>query len=320
MNLSFDEIKSIVFGSVCTTNEADGIHFCKMTAEQLAVWDGQSADLGRNARALTGVTLDFETNSKTVFLELSEECNLDVYLNGLPYRHRTLACIMKLRLNGQRNRVTIYLPAHDTPPAIVQLSVDDGAFVEPHHFDRKFLFMGDSITQGWDSVFMGERFDSMSYANIVSRHFNAESVICGVGGAYFLPESLTEMPFDPDTVIVAYGTNDYFRFSDHDFVLKNAEEYLTRAADLYWGKRLFCITPIYRDVGPQEQPKFDEYCERLKEVVRRSAFTLIDGGELVPHYSDYYADKNLHPNALGFYIYGKNLIREMEKAFGQQDS
>ena len=88
MNLSFDEIKSIVFGSVCTTNEADGIHFCKMTAEQLAVWDGQSADLGRNARALTGVTLDFETNSKTVFLELSEECNLDVYLNGLPYRHR----------------------------------------------------------------------------------------------------------------------------------------------------------------------------------------------------------------------------------------
>ena len=65
MNLSFDEIKSIVFGSVCTTNEADGIYFCKMTAEQLAVWDGQSADLGRNARALTGVTLDFETNSKT---------------------------------------------------------------------------------------------------------------------------------------------------------------------------------------------------------------------------------------------------------------
>lgn len=313
MRVDFDKIKSIVFGSVCTTKAADGIRFCKMTEEQLAVWDGQSEDLGKNARALTGVTLDFETNSKTIFLELDRDSNLDVYLNGFPYRHFSCVSVMKLHLNGQSNRVTIYLPAHDVPPAVVSFCVDDGADIKAHRFDRKFLFMGDSITQGWDSVFMGERYDSMSFANIVSRHFNAESVICGVGGAYFLPESLVKMPFAPDTVIVAYGTNDYFHFSDHDVVLKNAEEYLRRAAELYHGKRLFCITPIYRDVGENEQAKFDEYGKKLKEIVRRSAFSLIDGGELVPHDSGYFADKTLHPNALGFYVYAKNLIRELEK-------
>ena len=313
MELDFETIRSIAVGSVWTRKTEDGVEFCKMTEEQLAVWDGQSAELGRNARALTGIALDFETNSKTVFLELSADSNLDIYLNGEPYRHYSQTSVLKLYFDGQDNRLTIYLPAHDAPPAVVRLSVDDGAYVKAHKFDKKFLFFGDSITQGWNSTFLGERYDSMSFANIVSRHFNAESVVCGVGGAYFLPESLKKMPFDPDTVIVAYGTNDYFCFPDPALVLNNAAEYLRRAAELYRGKKLYCITPIYREVGPKEQASFDAYCEQLKQVVRDSAFTLIEGDPLVPHQSDYFSDKTLHPNALGFWLYAKNLIRRMEE-------
>ena len=77
------------------------------------------------------------------------------------------------------------------------------------------LFIGDSITQGWNSYY-----DTLSYAWRVSLYFNANSIINGIGGAFYEPQTFDVPDFDPDTVIVALGTNDFSKFKTTDEMLE----------------------------------------------------------------------------------------------------
>lgn len=237
---------------------------------------------------------------------------IDLYLDGLFWRHISATDRVSVEdLDGAHHRITVYLPAHNDAPALRRVALDDGATLQPHSFDRRLLFVGDSITQGWESVHQGVHYDSLSYANIVSRRLNAESLIQGVGGAYFLPDSVDRLPFDPDTVLVAYGTNDFTKYhNDYMKIGQNATEFLRRMGDLYQGRRLFCITPTWRDCK-QDQPAFEQYCAELKRTVKESRFTLIEGDRLVPHMPEFFTDL-LHPNAMGFSLYADALLRAMQ--------
>ena len=54
-------------------------------------------------------------------------------------------------------------------------------------------------------------------------------------------------------------------------------------------------------------------CSRLlKEEAQKCGITVIDGEYLTPRISDFYTD-GLHPNDLGFTIYGMNLASEIQK-------
>ena len=310
MKLTFDEIKSVTFGWVEVKEEGGFLDFYKTIESQREAWKRANNDFVYDrARKKTGIKLDFYTDSDFIAVG-TDGGQTTVAVDGL-----FVGCFAgkenySVRLEAGEKRVTVYLDKHGyTKISSVELS--DGATFRAVGHDRKILFMGDSITEGWQSGY-----DFVSFAEIVSRAFNAESVVNGCGGAYYLPEFAERTCFDPDIVIVAYGTNDYYCYDDFPTVERNARGFLERIVALYGDKKLFVISPIWRrlrDKPKESMGDFPEYCERLKKIYADYPIEVIDGFGLVPHDSAFFAGDDLHPNALGFYVYGENLAREISK-------
>lgn len=315
MKLTFEQIKSITVGSVNTVKTEDGIRFFKCTEKQLEAWRQKSATVFRCATGTTGVRLDFHTNSQKLAFRVLSGKKYEVQINSLPVAvfNPEPGDIIQLELSdtiGRRldeYRVTVIFPSHDDGGAIEYLDLDDGAFVRPHKFDRRFLFIGDSITQGWESSL-----DSYSYAYRVSSFFNAESVIQGIGGAFYYKDSFDVIDFDPDTVFVAYGTNDFSHYKTYDEFRRACEDHLSLIANAYAGKKIFVISPIWRDKRDgKPMGSFDGCIEIIKQTAEKLKLIHIDGLNLVPPLTSLFADGYLHPNDNGFSLYAENLIKEI---------
>ena len=316
MKLSCEQIKKIAFGAVYTEETEDGLKLFKCTPKQMAAWASFSDFLGGGSRCTTGIRLDFHTSSKYITIEATGR--FELYLNGL-YREtlifdeenptKTASLVLPLSEENTDVRVTLIFPSHEQG-ILRAVELEDGATVLPHTFDRKMLFIGDSITQGWNSGY-----DSLSYAWRTTILLNAESVIHGVGGGYFHKDIFDSIDFDPDIVIIAFGTNDFGYYKTIDALKKNASDFLSAIAEEYGhkGKKLFYISPIWREVQQKSMGSFKECRATLVEVAESYGFTHIDGLGLVPHDPEFFADKNLHPNALGFGLYAENLISELQK-------
>ena len=176
-------------------------------------------------------------------------------------------------------------------------------------FDRKFLFLGDSITQGWNS-----EIETLSYAYQVSNHFNAESVIQGVGGAFFEATTLDRGSFEPDTVFIAFGTNDARRFHSLDAIHLRCEDYIKKVLKLFPEAQLYVITPIWcGDFDTIQLPygHIREVNATIADAAHQFGITVIDGLQMIPHEMTYFAD-DLHPNTKGFCVYAENLIKALE--------
>ena len=172
MKLSFDTIKSITVGAVRTWEENGNLRFCKCTQKQVDAWHKLEPILGERAENTTGIRLDFYTNSSTFSFTAVSGGKFEIYINDLmQYDIRKGDLVdnsYSIKLDGTENRITLIFPSHDAPAIISAIEIDDGAYVRPVEYDCKMMFIGDSITQGWDSGY-----DSLSYAYRVSRFFNA---------------------------------------------------------------------------------------------------------------------------------------------------
>ena len=314
MKLSSNDIRSIAFGAIKVEEKQDGMHFYKCTDKQIDAWSALSETLGARAKTSTGIRLDFHTNSKSFTFEAKN--SFEVYINDL-FREKlrmndiggkaTVSICDPLGAELDEARVTLVFPSH-SEGILKSVELDDGAYFTPHKYDTKILFIGDSITQGWDSGY-----DSLSYAWRVTRFFNAESVIHGVGGGYFHETIFDSIDFDPDAVIVALGTNDFGKNPTLDALRENVVGFMDKVAEEYKEKKIFYISPLWRAVQEKPMGNFAE-CRQvcIDEAVKRG-FIHVDGLTLVPPCPVFYADEVLHPNALGFGIYAENLIKEMQK-------
>ena len=307
MKFSLKEMKGIVHGALNVV-ERDGVfRFVKCTENQTKSYFAQSEKIGKWSNCTVGVTLDFVTDSSRFSFEILNEdyLSLEIYVNGLLHSFFKNGEKRKIEVDllGE-NRVTVYLPAHLISAELTNLEIDDGAKVQPVSFDRTFLFLGDSITQGWNSGF-----DSMSFANILSRVFNAEKYIQGVGGAYYDEDTLEYLGFNPTVVFVAYGTNDFHKFSLKETVCR-ADKYYKKVKAIYSNSKIIVISPIWRKFEEQEATlKFKKHCEGIKKTAQENGLEVIDGFSVFPHDTSFFADGYLHPNALGFYVYAENLIK-----------
>ena len=204
MFLTYEQIKKITVGAVYTENTDEGMQFYKYLPEMITAWSARSAEFEPRVKTTTGIRLDFHTNSKHLNLEIESPAKFEVYVNGLLRRFIKDETSLSMDIDVAYGRelddahITVYFPSHKRGK-LKSLELDDGSYVRPHKFDRSILFIGDSITQGWNT-----EFDSLSFANKVSRHFNADSVIQGVGGACFFPECLEKLEKDFDWVVLAY--------------------------------------------------------------------------------------------------------------------
>lgn len=311
MKLSFDEIKSITVGAVKVSESETGFHFAKMTDAQLAAFKALSATLFTNASTTTGVRLDFVTTSHYVsYMTLTDgkyEVKIDGLLSPIQTAEAKKEITLELPDDGRPHRVTLHLPSHGKG-GLAFLALEDGATFTPHRFDRKFLFLGDSITQGWNA-----ELDTLSYAYLVSDHFNAESIIQGTGGAYYDADTLDRTDFEPDTVFVAYGTNDANKFKTLVEIAARAAAYLKKAVSLYPSAKICVITPVWRVTYDTPMPygHVKQVAAAIEAVAADLGLSVIRGIDLIPHCELFMAD-NLHPNALGFCQYAHNLIRALQ--------
>ncbi|MBQ8397617.1 MAG: SGNH/GDSL hydrolase family protein [Clostridia bacterium] len=318
MTLTLDQIRSVTVGATAVRREADGIHFAKCTDAQVAAWGALNKDLGLRAQTTSGVRLDFHTDSRRIRVMAPAGGKFELLIDGL----LRLACPGDRDVNapieadlcdelgefGGSHRVTLAFPSH-TVGVLGSVELDDGAALEPHVFDRKMLFIGDSITQGWQS-----HYDTAAYAWRVSNFFNADSIIQGIGGAYYHPSTFDIIDYDPDIVLVAYGTNDFGHKKTLEQFRALIAGYLDPLAQTYAGKQIFILSPIWR--GQREGKTMGSFadCRRvIAEEAEKRGFVHIDGLRLVPAMPEMMADGWLHPNDVGFSYFAENLVRELQK-------
>ena len=320
MKLTFEQIKSITFGALRVWQEADGVHFANCTEKQAAAWDALEPILGTRSRATCGVRLDLHTDAKAFRFAFAAGGKAEVYINGL-FRAQIMLEVGKwneialcdaLGAPLAESRVTLVFPSHD-PGVLAGAELVDATVCTPHKHDRKMLFIGDSITQGWAALK-----DGFSYAWRVTRFFNAESVIQGVGGGFFHESTFDTIDFDPDVVVIAYGTNDWGHYATLDELHAAADAFLSLIGKTYAGKKIFCISPIWRDIaftegGRKPMGKFEECRAAVIEEIEKHGFIHVDGLSLVPPMNEFYYDEYLHPNNEGFSHYAENLIPVMQK-------
>jgi lysophospholipase L1-like esterase len=314
MILSYDQIKNITVGAVFMENTDEGMKFYKYSPNMISAWIERDPSSGPRVKSTTGIRLDFHTNSKKMKLEIENRAKFEIYIDGLLRYSMKDVESLSVDIDTPRGdpienaHIVIYFPSHKVG-VLKMLELDDCASITPHCFDKKILFMGDSITQGWAA-----EFDSLSFANKVSRYFNAESVIQGVGGSRFFPNYLEALPIDFDWVVVAYGTNDYDRYKIFEEFNTPMSEYMLKLSQIYGDKKVFVISPIWRKFSTTEEiERFEIYRTAIAAEARKYGFIHIDGSCLVPPIDAFYTD-GLHPNDIGFSIYAENLIRNLEQS------
>lgn len=308
MKLGIEKIKELCVGAINIEQTENGILFYKMTKKQINGFYSLSNTLGARSETTTGIRLDFTTDSKYVSFTSIGGKKFEYLIDGV-YQGT-----VGENAEGNDEKVTIELTrpcrftlcfASHTISVIDDLEIEDGANAERYKFKEKVLFIGDSITQGWNS---GN--DVFSYAYRTSLALDFDSVIQGVGGAYYSPCTFDYCGYIPDRVIVAYGTNDVRRDVTSAEILENARKYLSLVKNTYKGAKLYAISPVWVSGGEIEKTAgniFENY-ENIGRVIESLGFFHIKGMNLIPHDKKYYFD-DLHPNKDGFEQYATNLVK-----------
>ena len=317
--LEYEEIRSLSAGALTFEKEEGGLAFYKGTEEQTAAILRDHPALLPAAKAATGVRLDFETDAEELAFTFASGSRLELLLDGILVktwhgapRERTgiaLSTLAPLKMDGGLHRVTMIFGSHGERTVLSSLEIGEGARLERHRYERKLLFIGDSITQGWHS-----RFDALSWAWRTSLYFNADSVIQGIGGDRFRPGAILPLPFRPDAVFLALGTNDFTSFDDREEFLGRVRGVLERLGEIYGEKRVFILTPPPRFDG-ESRPAGDHALFRglIAEETLKRGFFPVDGEALLPRDESFFADA-VHPNDDGFSLYAENLWRILGKS------
>jgi lysophospholipase L1-like esterase len=299
MKLTLEKIKELTVGAVDVEKKEDGIHFYKMQKCQIEAFYALLEILGFRAETTTGIRLDFETDSKFLSFDIKGGKKFEYLIDGV---YRGIVKEPRIELSAPC-RVTLVFPSHEIG-VIDNVELSDGASAVRHKFDKKVLFIGDSITQGWNSGI-----DTLSYAYRTSFALNLDSVIQGVGGAYYHASTFADSGFEPDTVIVAYGTNDVWHFGTKDEMALQLRAYLGLVKETYKQSKIYAISPIWVSGGSEEKRMGNLWeCYRfIAEEIEKCGVEHIRGLDLVPHERRYFAD-DLHPNKDGFEEYARNLV------------
>lgn len=200
-------------------------------------------------------------------------------------------------------RVTVYFP-NLAALRIRNLQLPEDAV--PYTRQKKYLALGDSITQGYDAAHPNQ-----TYVNLLADAWDASVLNQAIGGDVFCPENLDPaLDFAPDIITVAYGTNDWTLQ-----VLQSgaAGEYLDKLTMLYPGVPVFVLLPLWREV--EHELRGGITLQQGRELLaswaeNRENVFVIDCHHFVPFLPEYFYDGVLHPNDMGYLYYA----RALEKA------
>lgn len=335
MVLDFNTIKAISCGAVRVSQEPEGVLVNRFTQEQSDMYENKQEGFFCKSQASAGIKLCFRTNSKSLYIKTLVKnvysrsyFSFDVFADDQPVGyldnfsgqelpqdyseiHFPVGEFSKTFDLGEGEKtVTVHLP-WNKKTYLQEVVLDDGATVEPVKPDKKLLAFGDSITQGFDALRPSNR-----YIAKLAKALNAEEFNKGIGGEGYCPElPALRDSFDPDYIVVAYGSNDWRRKKKTDFE-RNVKAFYAALDKNYPGVKTFVITPIWRsDLDIQTDfASFDEIEAGIRQAVgSRNNVTVISGFDLVPHNEEYFGDYGLLPNNKGFEQYFKHLWEHIQK-------
>ncbi len=317
MILATEQIKEIAFGTVEIREQEQGLWFMKCTDAQIEESLIRSPQHGVHSKAASGARLDFHTDSKYISFDAEGDSRYEVMVDNLffgqynlgGYHERGERVVVTLP-EGEK-RVTLLFPNPGVGTWLKYVELSDGATIAPHKYDRKIYFYGDSITQGYSG-----KYNFTSFTHAISRKYNADILVSGVGGWFLNPKYVDKVPFEPDTIIVACGTNDWNRFKAPEDMRENTKGCMDNLKALFPSAEFFVVSPLWRrDTEEPVRPMgpFSLACDIVKDEAHKHGFNVIDGYTLVPHDPAFFADERLHPNDLGFMIYTERLCAELDK-------
>ena len=323
MILNVEQVKKITFGTERIGFYDGFFSFYRFSESQIDSYSKyKNDDLNKKARASAGVRFSFLSDTKF----LSFDCALrsgssrsyayfDIYENGALICHAGKEEIddemlqIECAFSDGEKHIEVYFP-WSASVKLSNISISDGAFIERKERKNSILCFGDSITQGYDAIY-----PSLSYVNNISRYLDADPVNKAIGGEIFFPELVdgSEVTM-PDIVTVAYGTNDWSKCG-YEVFCKNCSDFMARVNRIYPLSRVYVIAPIWRADGNDSKEigiKNNEMVNVIRKICREyPRFKIIDGQNLIPHLPEFFSDKVLHPNDLGFGVFSDALAKEL---------
>ncbi len=335
---SLEQIKNIIAGAVYfeSTSSAVKPHgFSKSQIDSYRSKYGSDHNYYNVSNSPIGVKLDFNTNSTSVICEYVGSVNASLFVNGEKVKNLS-GSAHTITLDTSKkstNRVTIYFDPNSNVQ-IKSVIFDSGATVSKPAYKQKLLIVGDSITYGWaptDGVNGGAAYDQ-TWAQIISRTLDAETVIQGIGGTRFddtIIDNNIKDTFYPDLIIVAFGYNDWAAGKN---VSTTADTYIKALKAAFPTSEIVGISPINAagsNYTNGEHPyssstlaSLDSTRTAIEQVYKNNGCACIDGTLMVPvtgtgadRYK-YFPGLNrdgVHPTTAGHAIYAQNLAAELKK-------
>lgn len=324
MNLLEHDVESFFFGCVRVEHLENGICPRRMTSKQ-QLWLGEQAEgYGIRARCPAGCVLAVRTDAPRLVIRLvplkgaREYYGLDVEVDNTVIRGFRMDMRdgpQKLELfnlaAGPMRNVKVYLPV-SVEVAIQSIELPDGAIVESlPPPEKRLLCLGDSITQG-----MNARSPMAAYPTQLGQLMAMEVLNQGIGGYIFETSWLdTELPFRPEIITVAYGTNDWSRGLEPNRIRSNVQAFMVRLREVFPANEstIVVVSPIWRNDFNTVRQGGDlrEFSRVILETAAEfgDAYT-VNGIRLLPN-QDWYVEDGVHPNDLGFLHYATRLYEEI---------
>ncbi len=336
IKLTTAQIREITQGAAYVSETEGRVQFHRFTAEQEQVYKNSGNEaFYKNTFTPAGVQLAFQTDSERIFLKVTTARSTsrkffshDVLVNGkridsldnysdkpLPEYYFTAEFPLgefakQFEIGSGRKEVRILFP-FSVHSELNELSLDDGAQIIPVKAEKKMIFLGDSITHGYDALRVENR-----YARRVAAALRAEEFNKGIGGEIFFPPlAKARDNFEPDYIVVAYGTNDWGKCTAEEFEV-NCRAFYFALADNDPNSKIFALTPIWRgDCAEQRILGAFEDVEKIFRSVTAELLNVIciSCVDFVPKESKYFSESDLHPNDEGFIHYADNLVKAIKQ-------
>ena len=320
MKFSVNSLKKLIKGACYFESEGGYLTPFRFSKAQIDLTKNDGYNEAWRNRVLFsgGIRLELITDAENISFDYKlyiGDCTLDkrsktldTYVDGVLYSVMSFDKIkgkIEIKLPKGEKHIAIYLPNY------YQFSIKsftiDGKYKSVKDKGQKVLVIGDSITNGFGSII-----SSGSYFNVLQRLTGYNMLNQGIGGYRCEPNELNYVDnFMPDKVISFLGTNWYNCPDAYDYE-KSTVDYYNRLSELYKGKRIIAISPLWRDDNV-ERERFD-WCRSIvkRECQKHDNITYVEGYTLVPNVEECFSDK-LHPNEYGSMLLAENLYKIIKK-------
>jgi len=292
--------------------ESDGsITPSRFSENERAFYENLAEFLKVRSMCTAGISLQFETDVDEIVMDcffdffMRDEDTISIFENDVEtqiYKIRRddehLSFNYRRRVKS-RSKIIIYFPSLCCM-SFKNLNIKDLIPLEKR--SRLMAVYGDSISQGVEP-----NSSSNSYTNIISRELNCELINLSIGGFYFDERSLINTIDDVDSILIAYGTNDWTK-KEIDEIEINIEMFLKKIKRMYEFSTVYCMSPLWRADLDDGVDKMTKISEKIRTECLKNNLIFIDGFKMMEHDKNLLRDKKIHPNDDGFLQISNNLL------------